>query len=74
MLQQAKHLLDTGALTEEELEQNMLRQLQVILAFTSKSQTCFLWPAARAVIGQLHCSPETISNSAEACIMAWNAS
>ncbi|KAK9835108.1 hypothetical protein WJX84_009349 [Apatococcus fuscideae] len=25
---QAKHLLDTGALTEDELEQNMLRQLQ----------------------------------------------
>lgn len=31
MLQQAKHLLDTGALTEDELEQNMLRQLQVYL-------------------------------------------
>lgn len=39
MLQQAKHLLDTGALTEDELEQNMLRQLQVNLADALDIQT-----------------------------------
>lgn len=40
MLQQAKHLLDTGALTEDELEQNMLRQRQVNLAVAMDIQNC----------------------------------